>query len=72
MNYSADGHGGELWYQVGEDVRCKYKFSDVQTTIRRVQIERIDECKIYRDEMLGRYQKAFENLEGLHTVCETD
>lgn len=72
MNYSPDGHGGELWYQVVEDVRCKYKFSDVQTAIRRVQIERIDEFKIYRDEMLGRYQKAFEDLEGLHTVCEIE
>jgi len=38
MNYSPDGHGGELWYQVVEDVRCKYKFSDVQTAIRRVQM----------------------------------
>lgn len=65
MNYSPEGHGDEPWYQVVEGVGYNYNFSDIQASIGRVQLNRIDEFKHRRDEIFETYQNAFAELEGL-------
>jgi dTDP-4-amino-4,6-dideoxygalactose transaminase len=67
MDYSPEGHEDEPWYQVVEGVGYNYNFSDIQASIGRVQLGRIDEFKHRRDEIFERYQEEFGDIDGLRT-----
>lgn len=70
MDYDPAGHEDEPWYQVTEGVGYNFNVTDVQAALGLVQLERIDEFKRRRDEIVARYDDAFESVPGLRTPPE--
>lgn len=67
MNYDPDGHEDEPWYQVAEGVGYNYNVTDMQAALGLAQLDRLDEFKRRRDEIIERYDDAFEDLPGVET-----
>jgi len=67
MDYDPAGHEDEPWYQVVEGVGFNYNFTDLQAALGLVQLERIDEFKRRRDEIINRYDEAFADVPGVET-----
>jgi dTDP-4-amino-4,6-dideoxygalactose transaminase len=72
MNYEPDGHEDEPWYQVTEDVGYNYNVTDLQAALGLAQMERLDEFKRRRDEIIRQYDEAFEDLSGVQTPPEPE
>lgn len=67
MNYDPEGHESEPWYQVTEGLGYNYNITDIQAALGLAQIDRLDELKRRRDEIVDRYDSAFKNVTGLRT-----
>lgn len=67
MDYDPEGHEDEPWYQVTEGVGYNYNVTDFQAALGLVQMDRIEEFKRRRDEIIERYDVAFEGIDGLRT-----
>jgi len=70
MNYSPEGHEDEPWYQVSEGLGYNYNFTDIQASLGLAQLERLDEFKHRRDEIIARYNEAFGDIPGIRTPPE--
>lgn len=70
MNYEPDGHGDEPWYQVTEGLGFNYNFTDIQAALGLAQLDRLDEFKQRRDEIIEQYDAAFTDIEGIRTPPE--
>jgi dTDP-4-amino-4,6-dideoxygalactose transaminase len=70
MNYSPEGHEDEPWYQVSEGLGYNYNFTDIQASLGLAQLERLDEFKHRRDEIIPRYNEAFGDIPGIRTPPE--
>jgi dTDP-4-amino-4,6-dideoxygalactose transaminase len=62
-----EGHEDEPWYQVVEGVGYNYNVTDLQAALGRAQLDRIEEFKLRRDEIIARYDEAFGPIEGIRT-----
>lgn len=67
MDYDPNGHESEPWYQVAEGVGYNYNVTDIQAALGISQLDRIDEFKQRRDEIIARYNEAFADTPGLQT-----
>ncbi len=67
MDYEPDGHKSEPWYQVTEGVGYNYNVTDMQAALGLAQLDRIEELKNRRDEIIARYNEAFADIAGLRT-----
>jgi len=70
MNYSPDGHEDEPWFQVTEGLGYNYNITDIQAALGLAQLDRLDEFKRRRDEIIARYDDAFADMEGIRTPPE--
>jgi dTDP-4-amino-4,6-dideoxygalactose transaminase len=70
MNYDPEGHEDEPWYQVTEGLGYNYNFTDIQAAIGLAQLDRLDEFKQRRDEIIAQYDEAFGEIEGIRTPPE--
>lgn len=70
MNYAPEGHEDEPWYQVSEGLGYNYNFTDIQASLGLAQLERLDEFKNRRDEIIQRYNEAFGDMPGIRTPPE--
>lgn len=67
MDYDPAGHEDEPWYQVVEGIGYNYNVTDIQAALGRVQLDRIDEFKQYRDEIINQYNSSFAEIPGIET-----
>ena len=67
MDYDPDGHEDEPWYQVSEGVGYNYNVTDLQAALGLAQLDRLDEFKTRRDEIIAQYDKAFNDVPGVRT-----
>ena len=70
MNYEPDGHEQEPWYQVVEGVGYNYNVTDFQAALGLAQLERLDEFKRRRDEIITRYNDDLDGISGIRTPPE--
>lgn len=70
MNYEPDGHDDEPWYQVTEGLGFNYNFTDIQAALGLAQLDRLDEFKQRRDEIIEQYDAAFADIAGIRTPPE--
>lgn len=70
MNYQPEGHGSEPWYQVAEGVGYNYNVTDIQAALGLAQLNRLEEFKYRRDEIISAYDTAFAAIPGLRTPPE--
>jgi len=67
MDYDPAGHEDEPWYQVVEGEGYNYNVTDMQAALGLAQLDRLDEFKARRDDIIGRYDEAFADVDGLRT-----
>ena len=67
MEYDLAGHEDEPWYQVVEGVGYNYNVTDLQAGLGLAQLDRIEEFKQRRDEIIARYDEAFGAIKGIRT-----
>lgn len=70
MDYSPAGHEDEPWYQVVEGVGYNYNVTDIQAALGLAQLDRLDEFKERRDEIISRYNTALDDMPGIRTPPE--
>lgn len=70
MNYDPDGHDNEPWYQVTEGVGYNYNVTDLQAALGLAQLDRLEEFKRRRDEIVAQYDAALGRIDGLRTPPE--
>lgn len=70
MDYDPSGHGDEPWYQVTEGVGYNYNVTDLQAALGIAQLDRLDEFKRRRNEIIERYDDAFGPIDGIRTPPE--
>jgi perosamine synthetase len=70
MNYEPAGHEEEPWYQVTEGLGYNYNVTDLQAALGIAQLERLDDFKARRDEIIAQYNEAFGALRGVQTPPE--
>jgi len=70
MEYEPDGHDDEPWYQVTEGLGFNYNFTDIQAALGLAQLNRLDEFKQRRDEIVEQYDAAFADIGGIRTPPE--
>jgi len=70
MNYEPEGHEDEPWYQVTEGLGYNYNVTDLQAALGLAQLDRLAEFKQRRDEVVDRYNEAFDGIEGIRTPPE--
>lgn len=71
MEYDPAGHQDEPWYQVTEGVGYNYNVTDLQAALGLAQLDRLDDFKRRRDEIVARYDEAFGGIPGLRTPPES-
>ncbi|QCC46945.1 DegT/DnrJ/EryC1/StrS family aminotransferase [Halobellus limi] len=67
MSYDPDGHEEEPWYQVAEGVGYNYNVTDIQAALGLTQLDRLDDFKRRRDEIIEQYDEAFAEIDGIRT-----
>lgn len=67
MDYDPEGHEDEPWYQATEGIGYNYNVTDIQAALGLAQLDRLDEFKQRRDEIIARYNQAFAGIPGLRT-----
>lgn len=72
MDYNPEGHEDEPWYQVTEGLGYNYNFTDTQAALGLSQLDRIESFKRRRDEIIARYDEAFDEIPGLTTPTVKD
>jgi len=70
MNYEPEGHESEPWYQVTEGVGYNYNVTDIQAALGLAQLDRLDEFKDRRDEIIARYNETLDEIPGIRTPPE--
>ena len=70
MDYEPDGHESEPWYQVVEGVGYNYNVTDIQAALGLAQLDRLDEFKERRDEIIAQYDDALDGIPGIRTPPE--
>jgi perosamine synthetase len=70
MNYEPEGHESEPWYQVAKGVGYNYNVTDLQAALGLTQLERLDEFKERRDEIIAQYDAVFRDVAGIRTPPE--
>jgi dTDP-4-amino-4,6-dideoxygalactose transaminase len=70
MDYGPEGHEDEPWYQVAEGVGYNYNVTDIQAALGLAQLDRLEEFKTRRDEIISAYETAFADVSGLRTPPE--
>ncbi|MDL0119327.1 DegT/DnrJ/EryC1/StrS family aminotransferase [Halobacterium salinarum] len=70
MNYEPDGHEQEPWYQVVEGVGYNYNVTDLQAALGLAQLNRIEELKQRRDEIIAQYDDTLDEFAGIRTPPE--
>jgi dTDP-4-amino-4,6-dideoxygalactose transaminase len=70
MEYDPDGHESEPWYQVTEGLGYNYNVTDIQAALGLAQLDRLEEFKTRRDEIIDRYDEAFADTAGIRTPPE--
>ncbi|WP_435196369.1 DegT/DnrJ/EryC1/StrS family aminotransferase [Natronomonas sp. EA1] len=72
MEYDPAGHEDEPWFQVTEGVGYNYNVTDLQAALGLSQLERIEEFKQRRADIINRYEEAFADISGLQTPTVKD
>lgn len=72
MDYDPDGHENEPWYQHAEGVGYNYNVTDLQAALGLAQLDRLDEFKQRRDEIIEQYDEAFDEIEGIRTAPDAE
>lgn len=67
MDYDPAGHESEPWYQVTEGIGYNYNVTDLQAALGLAQLERLAEFKERRDEIIARYNEAFDEITDMQT-----
>lgn len=67
MDYDPAGHESEPWYQVTEGLGYNYNVTDLQAALGLAQLDRLEAFKTRRDEIIGQYNTAFEEIAGIRT-----
>ncbi|MDL0131507.1 DegT/DnrJ/EryC1/StrS family aminotransferase [Halobacterium salinarum] len=67
MDYDPVGHADEPWYQVVEGEGYNYNVTDMQAALGLAQLDRLEDFKARRDEIIDRYDDAFAGISGLRT-----
>lgn len=70
MEYEPAGHESEPWYQVTEGVGYNFNVTDIQAALGLAQLDRLDEFKDRRDEIISRYNEALSGIRGIRTPSE--
>ena len=70
MNYEPAGHEDKPWYQVTEGLGYNYNVTDMQAALGLAQLDRLSEFKQRRDEIIGQYNAAFAEIDGVRTPPE--
>ena len=70
MDYSPDGHEDEPWFQVTEGLGYNYNVTDIQAALGLAQLDRLDEFKRRRDEIIARYDETLTDVSGIRTPPE--
>jgi len=70
MDYAPAGHEDEPWYQVVEGIGYNYNVTDLQAALGLAQLDRLEEFKQRRDEIIAQYDEAFGEAEGIRTPPE--
>lgn len=67
MDYDPTSHESEPWYQVTEGLGYNYNVTDFQAALGLAQLDRLEEFKDRRDEIIARYTEAFTDIAGIRT-----
>lgn len=70
MEYNPEGHDDEPWYQVTEGLGYNYNVTDLQAALGLAQLEKVEEFKRRRDEIVAEYNEAFQDIDGIRTPTE--
>ncbi len=70
MDYNPDGHEDEPWYQVTEGLGYNYNVTDLQAALGLAQLDRLEEFKRRRDEIIAQYDEALAEIDGVRTPPE--
>ena len=70
MDYDPEGHEDEPWYQVTEGLGYNYNFTDIQAALGLAQLDRREEFKQCRDEIIAQYDKTLAEIPGIRTPPE--
>jgi len=70
LEYNPDGHDDEPWYQVTEGVGYNYNVTDLQAALGLAQLDRLEEFKRQRDDIIAQYDEALTEINGLRTPPE--
>lgn len=72
MEYDLPDHEDEPWFQVTEGLGFNYNFTDLQAALGLSQLDRIEQFKNRRNEIIGQYEKAFADVPGVETPTVKD
>ncbi|MXR19082.1 DegT/DnrJ/EryC1/StrS family aminotransferase [Halobacterium bonnevillei] len=72
MSSDHEGHENEPWYQATEGVGFNYNFTDIQAALGRMQLDRIEEFKERRDELVERYETKLDDIGGIEIPTVKD
>jgi perosamine synthetase len=67
MDYDPAGHESEPWYQVTKGLGYNYNVTDIQAALGLAQLDRLEEFKTRRDEIIARYDEALADMDGIRT-----
>lgn len=67
MDYEPNGHELEPWYQVVEGVGYNYNMTDIQAALGLAQLDRLEDFKQCRDEVIEHYNEILGALPGIRT-----
>ena len=70
MDYNPEGHEDEPWYQVAEGLGYNYNFTDIQAALGLAQLDRREEFKQRRDEIIAQYDETLAEIPGIRTPPE--
>ncbi|WP_439026682.1 DegT/DnrJ/EryC1/StrS family aminotransferase [Haloarchaeobius sp. DT45] len=72
MDYAPAGHEDEPWFQVTEGLGYNYNITDLQAALGLAQLDRLDQFKARRDEILAQYREAFADVPGVEMPVVKD
>jgi perosamine synthetase len=70
MDYEPEGHESEPWYQIVKGVGYNYNVTDIQAALGLAQLDRLEEFKERRDEIIAQFTEALDGVAGIRTPPE--